>query len=114
MAKRDQRGLFDGEVIPAKARAEPLPPFQRHSETSRAGAVAILPKVGTRRRQVYDSILSAGRLGATDEEGQLRLRMNGNTYRPRRGELARVNLIEQSSTRRTGAGQDAVVWVAVQ
>lgn len=88
------------------------PPYQPDSETSREAAEAIIPKVGTLRHQVYTFIESQGTSGATDDEIQLGLGMNGNTVRPRRGELAQKRLIVLSGEKRkTKSGRNAVVWV---
>lgn len=87
-------------------------PFQRHSDTSRQAAIDMLPKAGTKRRQVLDGIECAGDYGATDEELQSALRMSGNTERPRRVELMDAHLIKDSGRRRqTLSGEQAVVWV---
>jgi hypothetical protein len=65
------------------------------------------------RRKVFDFIASQGKLGATDEEIQIALRMSGNTQRPRRWELAKAGRIEQDAVRRkTSAGRLAQVWIA--
>lgn len=88
-----------------------IPPHQSHSETSRAAAKRILPKVGTLRRQVYDFIESTGLIGATDEEIQVALHMNGNTARPRRRELQKSRLILGLGRRQTLSGREAVVWM---
>ena len=88
------------------------PPFQPHSETSREAAEAIKPKRGTLQRRVFAFIESRGVSGATDEEIQLGLELNGSTVRPRRGELAQRRLIVQSGkTRKTKSGRNATVWV---
>lgn len=91
---------------------EPLPPYQRHSETSLRAAVAMLPKVGTARRRVYDYISSRKDFGATDNEG---IEYTGYVqgYRARRGELADMGLVRLAGfRRRTRAGLEAEVWVA--
>ena len=88
-------------------------PFQRHSATSRAAALAMRPKAGTKRARVLEYIASHGSYGTTDDEGMHDLAMDGSTYRPRRIELAQARLIENAGTRPTRSGQQAVVWVAV-
>lgn len=87
------------------------PPYQAHSETSRAAAQEIALSVATLRMQVYEAIASAPD-GLTDAEGQLALSMEGNTYRPRRRELQQAGSIKESGTKRkTSSGRNAVVWV---
>lgn len=88
-------------------------PYQRHSATSKAAAIGIEPKAGTKRAQVLDFLRDHPE-GATDEEMQQRLPMSPNTQRPRRVELLAAKLIKDSGrTRKTVGGDDAVVWVAV-
>ena len=88
-----------------------LPPFRRHSDTSRLAAVDIYPRTGTLRRKVLDFICGQGWSGATDEEMQIALGMSGNTERPRRRELEIAGFIKDSGLRRrTLSGELAVVW----
>ncbi len=88
------------------------PPFQAGSQTSEKAAQSVQPRVGTLRYRVLQFIVSCGLYGATDEEIQDGLRMNGNTERPRRRELEKGRLIVDSGrTRKTRSGKDAVVWV---
>lgn len=52
--------------------------------------------------------------GATDEEIQRDLRMNGSTERPRRVELVELGLVRDSGgTGRTRSGGKATVWEAI-
>jgi hypothetical protein len=90
-----------------------LAPCQRHSPTSRAAAVGIAPRAGTKRALVMDFLLDNPQ-GATDEEMQQCIPMSANTQRPRRVELLAAKLIKDSGrTRKTVGGDEAVVWVAV-
>ena len=90
-----------------------LPPFQRHSETSREASISIYPRVGTQRRIVLDYLRQRGDLGATDDEMQVALDMNPSTQRPRRVELERGELVVKTAmTRPTRAGRKAAVYVA--
>ena len=53
--------------------------------------------------------------GATDEQMQRSLGMNGNAQRPRRVELVEAGLVVDSErTRKTTFGRLAIVWVAVE
>lgn len=87
------------------------PPAQRHSRPSVEAAEAIRPSTNRLRQRVLEYIEACGPAGATDEECQEALGMNGSTQRPRRWELAKARLITQSGTRRTKSGRAATVWV---
>jgi len=90
-----------------------LPPHQRHSSTSRAAAIQMLPTAGTKRRLVYDLLLEWAKYGGTDEQIQVALQMPGNVQRPRRIELVAVGLVRDSGrTRKTKSGRQATIWVA--
>lgn len=87
----------------------PDPPYQRHSDTSRAAAQAIKPCTGAMRQAVYDYLVQHG--PSTDEEMQEGIPMPPSTQRPRRCELVAQGLVEDSRERRkTRAGKKAVVW----
>ena len=87
-------------------------PFQRHSQTSKAAAKQIEPTAGTLRRLVYDAIRARP---MTDAELQEALGLEGSTERPRRREVQRAGLIEDSGDRRpTPSGRLAVVWRATR
>lgn len=87
--------------------------FVSGSRTSRAAAEAIADGAPTLRRRVFGALEAAAPDGMTDEEMQVALRMSANTQRPRRVELERAGLVEDSGrTRPTRAGRLAVVWVA--
>jgi len=91
------------------------PPSVRGSETSIAAAKAIESRAGTDRRRVLEFIASRGALGATDEEMQLALAMQGNTQRPRRRELDQAaHIVKSGQKRKTLAGNPAVVWIAAK
>lgn len=86
------------------------PPYQRHSATSRAAAEAIKPHLGPMHLKIQAYLM--GRAGATDEEMQLDLKMNGSTQRPRRIDMIRWGLvIDSGKTRATKSGRQAVVWM---
>lgn len=89
-----------------------MPPFQRHSATSRSAALAIRPSAGTMKAKVLEYLESQDD-GATDEEGINALRMNPSTYRPRRIDLVNEGLVADSGERRrVQSGEQAVVWRA--
>jgi len=87
-------------------------PYQQHSDTSLAAAEAIQSSAATLRANVLGHIKRMGTMGATDEEIQHALNMQGNTERPRRRELEQAGLISDSGRRRqTLSARYAVVWV---
>ena len=96
---------------------EPPPPlFAPHNgtPTSKAAAKAIEPSAATLRAKVLDAIRAAPG-GLTDEEGQAVTGLKVQTYTPRRGELVKQGLIEDSGgTRATSSGRKAVVWTATK
>lgn len=99
----DQISMFD-----------PAPKYVAHSPTSKAAAVQIEPKANTLRAKVYDLIKVSSEYGATDEELQDILCMEGSTERPRRKELCEQGKVKDSGkTRKTKSGRQAVIWVAV-
>lgn len=87
-------------------------PYQAHSRTSRKSAQEIEFTAETLRARVYRRIVNCGERGATDDEIQMTLRMEGSTQRPRRVELQEKGWIKDSGkTRKTRKGREAVVWV---
>lgn len=83
--------------------------------TSRAAAEGVYPKTGTLRRRVYEYFYSRGLVGATDEEAQDTLHIDGNTLRPTRGSLVKDGyLIDTGTTRKNAKGHDCIVWRCVQ
>jgi hypothetical protein len=104
-----ERTLFD-----CVAEAEPEPPCQRHSVTSREAADAIKPDASELRRRVLAYLRGRGEDGATDEEMQTGIPMVPNTQRPRRVELVEMgSVVDSGRKRRTRSGRNAVVWVSV-
>lgn len=90
------------------------PPYQKHSETSRAAAEAIKPGLNALQQKVLNIIRLEPSWGATDEEIQMMANMNPSTQRPRRIELMNKGLIRDSGkTRATKSGRRAVVWVVM-
>lgn len=80
-------------------------------DTSRAAAVRALPKSGSARTKVYETILTSG--GLTDEQIVVLTGLSPNSARPRRKELQEAGLIFDSGQRRnTATGSKAIVWMA--
>jgi hypothetical protein len=89
------------------------PPYQPHSETSRAAAESVRETAATSRARVLEC-LRAHPAGLTDQEIQSELNMPGDTERPRRQELEQRGLVHKSGkTRATEKGRQADVWIAV-
>lgn len=85
----------------------PLPFVDR--PTSRSAAERIEHEVHRLRAIIWISLRDEG--PATDEELQIRIGMSGDTERPRRGELLKLGMIEDTgTTRRTRSGREAIVW----
>lgn len=81
-----------------------------HPHTSQLAALGALPRSGSERYRVFVALLVAD---ATDEEIQKFLTMNASTERPRRVELVRAGLVEDSgTTRRNSNGRQCIVWRA--
>lgn len=79
--------------------------------TSRLAAENVLPRTGTLRRRVYDFFVSRGLNGATDDEAQDIMHIDGNTMRPTRGSLVKDGyLIDTGTTRKNAKGHDCIVW----
>ena len=88
-------------------------PYVRHSETSKAAAIAAEPNAGTQRARVLALLRGFPRNGFADHEVQQLLNMNPSTQRPRRVELVKAGLVvDTGKTRLTPSGKRAVVWVA--
>ena len=89
-----------------------VPPHQKHSATSTGAALTLS---AARRATLLAAVLrflqQCDWRGATDEEIQIGLHIDGNTERPRRCELLEAGLIVDSrTTRKTTKGKPAVVW----
>ena len=79
--------------------------------TSILAAEKALPKSGTKRRKVYDFIERCGLNGATDDEIQATLGIDGNTVRPTRGSLVEDGyIIDTGTTRKNKHGNECIVW----
>jgi hypothetical protein len=80
------------------------------SPTSRAAARRIAPEAPRLYHRILNHFRAVGPFGATDEEGETALQIPGNSYRPRRGTLARDGLITAGGKRPTRSGNAARVW----
>ena len=76
-------------------------------------AEQIEPSADTLRAQVLEYIRACG-AGATDDEVQSGLALDGNTERPRRWELYNAGLIYSEGHRVNPRGRKCAVWFAVK
>lgn len=93
-------------------------PYQPHSDTSRAAADAVTPKLNKQQAEMLTHFKAFHEAtGFTDDElmeraekGQLRISLNG--VRARRVELLRKGLIcDSGRTRLTRSNRLATIWV---
>lgn len=90
----------------------PMLPFSE-PDTSRAAAVSMAPSVGQLQSMVLAHIRSCHWQGVTDDEGEHRLGLHHTTYAPRRNELVKLGLVEDSGNRRVAtSGRRQKVWIA--
>jgi len=83
--------------------------------TSIAAANKVLPKTGSLRRKVYEYILNQGLRGATDQEIEKTLQIEGNTVRPTRISLVKDGyILDTGTTRKNQHDNDCIVWRAVE
>jgi hypothetical protein len=87
--------------------------------TSMAAAVAVIDSKDSQRALVAATIRRAGATGATDDELQAWLNLDGSSERPRRWELwkqGRIRILHDNEgrpvRRMTRTNRRAVVWVA--
>lgn len=114
MADLARQGLlfgFDGKIAYQPGGAPGLvgdPPAARERTTSVVAAQRIGETAKTFRDQVHDALRAGAK---TDEEICEATGLRGSTVRPRRLELLRDGLIEDSGhVRPTRSGRDAIVW----
>lgn len=101
-AKEPLRAVSDNVVILAK----------NAKRTSRSAAESALPKSGSIRERVYSFFKGRSDFGATDDEAQDFLGIDGNTFRPTRKSLVDDGyLFDSGGTRKNKNGNDCVVWV---
>jgi hypothetical protein len=83
--------------------------------TSRQAAIRVYPETGSLRLKIYELLVRAGIRGATDQEIESVLMINGNSVRPLRGSLAAQGfIIDSGTTRENTNGNLCIVWRAVE
>lgn len=81
--------------------------------TSQEARAKIEPKIGTLKKKVYELLLNKGLHGATDQEIERYLHLDGNTVRPIRGSLVEDGLaMDTGTTRLNDKGNKCIVWRA--
>lgn len=87
------------------------PVGHRHPATAKIAAANVLPRTGSKRRQVFDWIVK--RQGLTDDEIEYVTGWSHQSVSAARNTLMQDGLIEDSGLRReTKHGYDAIVWRA--
>jgi len=79
--------------------------------TSLEAREKIEPALGSIRRKVYEFFINRGMQGATDQEAERYLHIDGNTIRPVRGWLVKEGfLTDTGETRKNDKGNNCIVW----
>lgn len=93
--------------------APPLPPYQRHSETSRAAAESVTSTLNDKERRVLRWFADYG--PGTDDDVERDTGIRGNTVRPRRVALLGRHLLRDTGEKRpTRTKRMACVWAITQ
>jgi hypothetical protein len=112
--------LMTGDVAMGAVRRRDLPRLAagRAPETRATSTAAAADARETQRAQVLEVVRQAGLRGATDDEIQTALGLDGSSERPRRWELwkrDRIRILREPNgaavTRRTRTTRRAVVWI---
>ena len=106
-----QQSLLD-VVPPTPLPPRRLPPFQRHSSTSREAAVSVYGTVASQRERVFRYIEANG--PCSDDAVIAGLGLDGSSVRPRRIELFEAGRITQAGECLTRKGRRAVAWQVVE
>jgi transcription initiation factor IIE alpha subunit len=84
-------------------------------QTSIDAAQGALLKSGSIRRKVYEYILAQGLRGATDQEIERTLHIDGNTVRPTRKNLENDgHIVDSGMVRKNHKDNNCTVWRAVE
>ena len=86
--------------------------FMTPARCSEDALKSVKPCIRTQRQAILEFLQQCGTHGATDNEIQDYLELDGNTVRPRRGELGALGKIRPNGqTRLTPKGRKSAVWV---
>lgn len=103
-----EQAAADGVKVPTT-----LPPFQRHSETSRQAALSVYGAPSqSQESRVYSLLLESFPRGWSDEQIAEALDLNPSAERPRRVKLVEKGLIEAHGEGTTRAGRRCTLWRA--
>jgi len=87
-------------------------PYVKGSSTSKAAAVAVVPKLSRLRRIVLDAIIASGHYGCTDDDLEQTTGLPHQTVSARRKDLVDMLLVEDSGRQRsTQHNALATVWI---
>ena len=101
MAPGDDYSLYGG-----------TPPHARGSDTSRAAAESMRPKINQLQSMVLGAIRESGPTGLTCDQSEVDLGLRHQTASARIKELSQMGYIIDSEMRRyTRSGRRAVVWI---
>jgi hypothetical protein len=107
---RERVRVLEGEKVTRPR----VGPFQRHSATSRAAALANYPRSGSQRHRILEFLEAQGDHGATRQELAQILGLSDDSVRPRVVELVEGGWVRGTDrTRPTPMGEQAEVLVAV-
>ena len=85
---------------------------KKAQSTSRKSAEKVLPRTGTIRKKVYETIRQTGDGGYTDYELEALLQSSHQTVSASRRSLVLDNfLVDSGRTRKNKHGNDCIVWV---
>jgi hypothetical protein len=102
-----------GREVPRAPAADPPTSSATPIDTRAEAAKSIAPLATNQRRRVFEFVTGRGPHGATDPEISSGTGLDGNTVRPRRGELVDSgHVVDSGRTRKTKSGRPAHVWVA--
>lgn len=92
----------------------PDKPPHNATATSRKAAESMKHRRETQQERIVEFLRARGPRGATREELEINLKINGNSLRPRMKELEQQGVVKNSGNKRpTLSGRDAEVFVYV-
>jgi hypothetical protein len=92
-----------------------VPGGHAHPPTALAAAARALPASGTRRRAIYDAVLSAAHAGMTDKELEVTLAGDHEAVSGSRNGLMNDGwIVDSGLTRPTPKGNPSIVWIAAE
>jgi hypothetical protein len=87
---------------------------RNHPDTSHQAAARAFPRSGTKKKIIYDMIVTSGMFGMCDHEIEQTLGWTHQTASSSRNALMNDGWVVDSGLRRaTPQGNDAIVWIGV-